>query len=250
MALVRPIEDESITLNDEDSPLYSPPIPDIEFEPVFDIPRASSAEEANRWIEMNDLLAAHDHGQRQEALLLRTDALLATVLTRAPIWIAGARDPTRRYPGDPAFTSIYARLDETASGYRQMLLSDAITTPLPGLPRASGEGQAFKAAVREALEAMLVRAPVLAPVRVPLKVVLLVVPPQQGKDLDNLALTALPAVQEVLRPPALTAYEVIELKRSPTDPAAGHLRFALGSGSQFGSTWQRVTDYVARPAFA
>jgi hypothetical protein len=47
MALVRPIEDESITLNDEDSPLYSPPIPDIEFEPVFDIPRASSAEEAN-----------------------------------------------------------------------------------------------------------------------------------------------------------------------------------------------------------
>ena len=67
---------------------------------------------------------------------------------------------------------------------------------------------------------MLVRGPVLAPARVPLKVILLVVPPQQGKDkdLDNLALTTLPAVQEVLRPPALTAYEVIELKRSPTDP--------------------------------
>src|SRR5437879_479282 len=94
----------------------------------------------------------------------RSNCLTCTLGIRAPIWIAGARDPTRRYPGDPAFTSIYAMLDETASGYRQMLLSDAITTPLPGLPRASGEGQAFKAAVREALEAMLVRAPVLAPV--------------------------------------------------------------------------------------
>ncbi|HEY0696137.1 MAG TPA: hypothetical protein VGD71_44730 [Kribbella sp.] len=53
---------------------------------------------------INDLLGAHGHGQRQEALLLRTDALLATVPTRAPVWIGGARHSTRRYPGAPAFT--------------------------------------------------------------------------------------------------------------------------------------------------
>ncbi|TCN37855.1 hypothetical protein EV644_15020 [Kribbella orskensis] len=93
---------------------------------------------------------------------------------------------------------------------------------------------------------MVDRFPILAPLRVPLRVVLLVVPPRQGKDLDNLALSVLPAVRDALNGPDITAYEVIELKRTAADPEAGLLRFALGSGSQHGSTWQRATDYVAR----
>jgi hypothetical protein len=56
----------------------------------------------------------------------------------------------------------------------------------------------------------------------------------------------LPAVQDALSVPAITACEVIELKRAAADPAAGRLRFALGNGSQYVSTWQRATDYVAR----
>ena len=110
----------------------------------------------------------------------------------------------------------------------------------------SGQGRAFKCAVRKAVELMFAWAPILAPLRVPLKVLLLVMPPQQGTDLDNLALTVLPAVQDTLSAPAITAYEVIELKMADADPAGGCLRFALGSGSQYVSTWQRATDYVAR----
>lgn len=93
---------------------------------------------------------------------------------------------------------------------------------------------------------MVERFPILAPLRVPLKVVLLVVPPRQGKDLDNLALSVLPAVRDAPNGPDITAYEVIELKGTAADPEAGLLRFALGSGSQHGSTWQRATDDVDR----
>lgn len=41
---------------------------------------------------------------------------------------------------------------------------------------------------------------IFSPLVVPVKVTFLVVPPQQGKDLDYIALTCLPLVHEVLRP--------------------------------------------------
>jgi hypothetical protein len=248
LALVHSTEDESMTTRstDEDSPLYMPPIPEAGPEPVFDLYHATM-EEAGRRKMVNDIFAAHDHGQLQEALLRRTDALLAAAFSGAPTSIAGAREPSRRHADNPRFASAYAMLDEVALNYRQMLMSHLIATPMPGLPRACGEGQAFRAAVRQALEELLVQQPVFAPMRVPLKIILLVVPPlNQGKDLDNLALTVLPAAQNVLRPPAITSYEVIEMRRTPADPPTGYLRLALGSGSQRASTWQRLTDYVAR----
>lgn len=154
--------------------------------------------------------------------------------------------PSRPYAGDPGFADIYAALDQTAADHREMLLSGPLSIPLPGLPRASGEGRDFAAAVRKDMQLMVDRYPILAPLLVPLKVVLLLVPPEQGKDLDNLALAVLPAVRDALNGPDITAYEVIELKRTAADPAAGLLRIALGSGSQDESTWQRATDYVAR----
>ncbi|WP_146227978.1 hypothetical protein, partial [Micromonospora sp. S4605] len=102
---------------------------------------------------------------------------------------------------------------------------------------------------------------------------MLVLPPQQGKDLDNLALDVLPAVHEVLRPhieprrltprllaegdPAatqtrlehdqalkrlkslnaqsVTAYQVVELKRHPEHPPQGLLRLTL---SLFFNPWR------------
>jgi hypothetical protein len=127
-----------------------------------------------------------------------------------------------------------------------MLLSGHITLPLPGLPRTGGEGRGFAADVRRAVEEIAARRPIFGPLCVPLKVILLVVAPWQGKDLDNLALVVLPAVQQVLDPPTIASYEVIELARTPGDPPEGHLRLALGDGLIPCSTWERATDYVER----
>jgi hypothetical protein len=102
---------------------------------------------------------------------------------------------------------------------------------------------------------------ILSPLVVPVTLTFLVIPPEQGKDLDNIALTAIPIAHEVLRPhiqphllaPALRelgpdpdrdkrlmqlksvnarsvrAYQVIELPGTRHDPPKGILRFALGS---------------------
>jgi hypothetical protein len=244
LGLVHTLEAELMTtsLADQDSELSWPPFT----RPTFDHGAATSGEDANGWLEIDRWLATAEHARHQEQLLVSAGALLTSVLAGAPRWIAGVGSPSRPYAGNPAFTDIYAALEQSAANRREMLLSSPLSIPLPGLPRASGEGRKFKAAVRKAVEAMVDRFPILAPLRVPLRVVLLVVPPQQGKDLDNLALSVLPAVHDALNGPDITAYEVIDLKRTDADPAAGLLRFALGSGSQDGSTWQRATDYVAR----
>ena len=103
---------------------------------------------------------------------------------------------------------------------------------------------------------------------------LLVIPPEQGKDLDNIALTALPIAHDVLRPHisphllsptygdnepwrdealarlnsvnarSVGAYQVIELPRSQGDPPEGTLRLALGPHTRW-SWWHRATTYVS-----
>jgi hypothetical protein len=244
LGLVHTLEDELMrtSLAEQDWELSWPPIP----RRAFELGAAMSGEDANAWLEMDRWLATVEDARHQEQLLASAGALLTSVLAGAPHWIAGVGSPSRPYAGNPAFTDIHAALDQMAANHREMLLSSPLSIPLPGLPRARGEGRTFKAAVRKNVEAMVDRFPALAPLRVPLKVVLLVVPPEQGKDLDNLALSVLPAVHDALNGPDITAYEVIELKRTDADAAVGLLRFALGSGSQGGSTWQRATDYVAR----
>jgi hypothetical protein len=59
-------------------------------------------------------------------------------------------------------------LDDAAANRREMLLSGPLTAPMPGLSGASGEGRAFKADVRKAVECMVDQTPMLAPLRVPL----------------------------------------------------------------------------------
>ncbi|MFI6829169.1 hypothetical protein ACIBG5_18840 [Kribbella sp. NPDC050241] len=108
--------------------------------------------------------------------------MLTRVLAGTSHWIAGVGAPSRPYAGNPAFTDIYTALEQTAADHREMLLSSPLSIPLPGLPRASGEGRKFTAAVRKDVAGMVDRFPIPAPLRVPVKVVLLVVPPRQGKD--------------------------------------------------------------------
>jgi hypothetical protein len=69
--------------------------------------------------------------------------------------------------------------------------------------------------------------------------------PNRAK-IQTTLLTTIPVIRDVLSAPDITAYEVIELKRTAEDPPEGHLRFALGSGSWPESTWQRATDYVEK----
>lgn len=112
----------------------------------------------------------------------------------------------------------------------------------------------------------------------PVTLTFLVTPPEQGKDLDNIALTALPIAHEVLGPHiaphllapswrddegepepwreealarlksvnarSVCAYQVIELPRSPQDPPEGTLRLALGPHSYHGSWWDHAATYL------
>jgi hypothetical protein len=159
---------------------------------------------------------------------------------------------------------------------RRTLLSGPLTLPLPGLPTAEGQGEQFRRMIRDQLEAFRRQWPLFRSLVVPVKVTFLVVPPEQGKDLDNIALTCLPIVHEVLRPhiephylsPAfmhrdadprreealrrlqslnarsVTAYQVVRLPRTPEDPHEGTLRLALGRAAPYGSWWKRVADYA------
>ncbi|MEZ0073576.1 hypothetical protein [Planotetraspora sp. GP83] len=135
---------------------------------------------------------------------------------------------------------------------------------------------AFTRALREQLEEFRAQHPLFTSLVVPVKVTFLVVPPEQGKDLDNIARVALPVVHDVLRPHiepyllapqppdeepkpwreealrrlrslnanSVAAYQVIELPRAPHDPREGVLRFALGSTHSYRSWWDQAAAYV------
>jgi hypothetical protein len=246
--LVRVVDDGDADrgFGDNEPPLTIPELPDLDHEPTFDRRLASSAEQAEHWRRLNAELAALDHGRLQQALLARTDALLARMLSHAPAWISGARPPKHPHADHTVLGQAYGELDRVIGDSRGLLLSDLLTLPLPGLPQAGGQGRDFTADVRRAVEKIAAHRPVLAPLLVPLKIIMLVIPPHQGKDLDNLALLVLPTVEQVLHAPVITSFEVIELARTPTDPPAGLLRLALGDGHGPVSTWKRVTDYVER----
>lgn len=119
--------------------------------------------------------------------------------------------------------------------------------------------------------------PLFQPLLVPVTLTFLVVPPEQGKDLDNIALTALPIAHEVLRPHiapyllsptfrdeeptsrraealarlksvrafSVRSYQVIELPRSPQDPPEGTLHLALGLHAHE-SWWRRASTYLGK----
>jgi hypothetical protein len=150
---------------------------------------------------------------------------------------------------------------------------------LPALPQTSGASAEFTRKVRERLQTYRERWHLFRPLVVPVKVTFLVVPPVQGKDLDNIALTVLPIVHDVLKPHiepyllaptrpdgdldpdrdealnrlrslnanSVTAYQVIELPRSKQDSPEGTLRLVLGADTGR-SWWETIADYTDQMA--
>jgi hypothetical protein len=207
--------------------------------------------------------------QAQTNLLISMDRLVDNAMTSAPHHIAGARHSLTR-PAGPRRTPPHLIEQEQQLENQRWndLISFPLTLPLPGLPEESRERRTFRDALRSNLEAFRRRWPALSALVVPIKITLIVVPPRQGKDLDNLALDVLPPVHEILRPhvepwllspifhhwsdsndqdfrteredalkrlksinqQSVTAYQVIELKRMPHHPPSGLLRLTLGLG--------------------
>lgn len=132
-----------------------------------------------------------------------------------------------------------------------MLFSQPFTVPLPSLPARTGEQATFRASLDARLAEFARRWPTMVPLEAALNVTILVVSPEQGKDLDNLALTVLPAVRRIFRPGmpnelAITSYQVIELAPRTSTPSAGHLQVVLGTESRYQSDWDRIASVLCR----
>jgi len=248
--------------DDEESPFRAPDVPE-DPEPGWLIDPGSARTLIERYLA--DSFRFHHVMDVQGAILARTDSDL--------LWaLCSYLDDLDR--GDvPAH--LEAILSKSRAASRRLLLSDVLTLPLPGLPRATGESEDFARRIRASLEEFRSRWPLFRSLLVPVMLTFLVIPPEQGKDLDNIALTALPIAHEVLRPhisphllsptygddePApwrdeslarlrsvnarsVCAYQVIELPRSAEDPPEGTLRLALGLHTHW-SWWHRAATYV------
>jgi hypothetical protein len=249
---------------DDDSPFQSPDLPD---DPELDwltdprsvlTPIEQYLTESFRFDYATEL---------QEAILGRTTASLISGLSMYLEELAEADPPGR----------LAAIFEQSQAAGHRLLVSDPFTLPLPGLPRATGEAEDFARLIRDRLEEFRSHWPLFRPLLLPVTLTFLVTPPEQGKDLDNIALTALPIAHEVLRPHiaphllapswrddepelwreealarlksvnarSVCAYQVIELPRSPQDPPEGTLRLALGPHSYHGSWWEHAATYLS-----
>jgi hypothetical protein len=247
---------------DEDSPFSVPDLPD-DHEPDWLTDPDAVLTPVER--SLTESVRFHYAIELQEAILRRTDALLASGLSMY-LEDLGRTDP------HPQLAAIF---EESQERSRDLLLSNPLTLPLPGLPQASGESRDFALRTRDVLEEFLSHWPLFRSLLVPITLTFLVIPPEQGKDLDNIALTVLPIAHEVLRPHiephllapsyrdaapktwraealarlrsvnarSVRAYQVIELPRSPKDPPEGTLRLALGRYS-YGSWWEHAARYL------
>jgi len=248
--------------DDEESPFWSPDIPE-QPEPGWPLDPGSARTPVEQYLA--DSFRFHHVIDVQEAILARTDA--------ASIWALGRYLDHLSDGNRPA--ELASILEESRAATRDLLLSNPLTLPLPGLPQTTGQSADFIRMIRASLEEFQVRWPLFRPLLVPVTLTFLVVTPEQGKDLDNIALTVLPVAHEVLRPHisphllsptyadeelisrrdddlarlrsinarSVRAYQVIELPRSPHDPPEGTLRLALGLHTH-GSWWQRASSYL------
>lgn len=128
----------------------------------------------------------------QDAILGRNDAVLASSLAHLLSEHVGAQRATDSAAAGPRHATWCLR--------RELLFDSALTVSVPPLPTEPGTTAGFLEDVRVELEAFRRRWPALRPLVVPVKVTFLVIPPSQGKDLDNIALTLLPIIHEVLKP--------------------------------------------------
>ena len=137
-----------------------------------------------------DVTRFHHVADVQEAMLAGTDATL--------IWALGSYLDDRSGGGPAELAAILA---ESRAAIRNLLLSEPLTLPLPSLPQGCREvGGLHPDDPRPASKSSGTRLPLFRSLLVPVTLTFLVVPPEQGKDLDNIALTALPIAHDVLRP--------------------------------------------------
>jgi len=247
-----------------DCPFRTARLPD---EPDIGWPGVPLAEitDFHRWVD--DDIRFRYIADLQESILANTDATLAAGL-------ADSLSPSNSHGADEQIAAILAAAQAES---RELLLSSPLAVHLPGLPRVEGEGAVFKQQIRAQIEEFRGRWPLFRSLLVPVTLTFLVVPPAQGKDLDNIALDALPIAHDVLRPHiaphllaprypgraprpehehsvdrlrsvnahSVIAFQSIELPRTSVDPPEGSLRAALGL-HQFGSWWERASKYLER----
>jgi hypothetical protein len=161
---------------------------------------------------------------------------------------------------------------------RSLLVLEPSSVDLSHAPVYSGDSSRFEQAIRSAIADFRNRYEWLFPLRIPLSVIIMVVPPPNGIDLDNLARKIIPVVHEIWEPPrslaqmidlgrvrdeklrgqfqqqieaekrfpkiSLTRYEAVELPRSQKDPKQGLVRIALGNGLNPESMRARVDDVL------
>lgn len=239
--------------------------PEFPAEPDVGWPGIPPAEitDFHRWLD--DDMWFRYVADLQEAILAGTDARLA----------AGVADCLSQRNDAGVHELIAAILGAARADSRDLLLSDPLALPLPGLPRAAGETAAFCRRIRVQIEEFRSQLPLFQSLLVPVTITFLVIPPAQGKDLDNIALTVIPIAHEVLQPHiaphllaprypghlgdpehqqrldrlrsvnarSVMAFQAIELPRTPADPSEGSLRAALGL-YQHDSWWERASDYL------
>ncbi len=251
--------------DDEESPFWVPDIPE-DPEPGWPLEPASGRTPVEQYLA--DVVRFHHAADVQEAILAGTDATLIWALGSYLDDLSGG-EPSRGTRVDPG---------GVAGGDPQPAPVGPAHAPVARLCRGRRDSRRTSLEmIRASLEEFRERLPLFQSLLVPVTLTFLVVPPEQGKDLDNIALTALPIAHEVLRPHiaphllsptygdeerrpqradamarlksvnalSVRAYQVIELPRSPQDPPEGTLHLALGLHAHE-SWWRRASTYLGK----
>ncbi|MDX6362753.1 MAG: hypothetical protein QOC85_1763 [Streptomyces sp.] len=228
--------------------------------------------------DLAERMKFHDKAQYQAMLLGSNDRLLRAVFFQAARWLLTGRDADavraeRLAAAGAAGGGLVDGIARTNADNRDLLWS-TIRMELPPLPLRQGGGAVFEEAVRQAIRNFVEERPDLQPLIIPLRVTVLVVPPKHRagrvKDLDNILITVLTALEEEIKPDAAPwslapplvgdgaeseprrrvpgsqtwAYQVLELHRGPYDPGQGSLTVVPGLGWNRKSIWAEAADFV------
>lgn len=246
-----------------DDPFRVPDPPD-ETRWEWPLPRFGDMSPSEAWLY--EFTRLHREIELQESLLAGTDGALAHAVAAFFDHVNDVKSP-----------ELSEMLRNVEAYNHDVMLSSPLTLPMPALPRTAGASKDFVTAVRECLEDFKSKWQIYGVLHVPVRLTFLVVPPEQGKDLDNIPLAVLPIAHDVLRPHvephlvrlqhrgeepepwlaealkrmrslnanSVSAYQIVELPRSRQDPPEGVLRIALGHHARW-SWWDMAAHYVDR----
>lgn len=212
----------------------------------------------------------------QELLLQRNDRWLEHIFWDAsPYLLCGKQ--ARQGIDASAFGVRLREIEQSRHTMtRGILLGlDPHSIALPPLPGSPGEGERFRAGIRDAIRGYVDQVLILFPLLVPTRLTVVVVQPKQARDLDNILLDLLPVVDDIMRPPqepwllsaassvgeirdddpmaerkqrglrrlksviehGVWSAQLIELNRTDDDPPEGALAMMLGHGESMRSLW-------------